>query len=157
VGFVELGLDGLLESLGEPFFFFFDLSVVELPAVAEALRPWSVALLALGGVAGVVVEGVVVADGSGGLTAPGVVGVRPGTLGVPGLAGAGLGTDEPGAPEPGAPGNCAEAAPASARLTPKKAPRIRLCIRMGELLLLRRWNLPNREAPCKSSPKTSIG
>jgi hypothetical protein len=130
VGVVELGLEGLLESLGEPFFFFFDLSVVELPAVAEAPSPSSVALLALGGVAGVGVAGDVaggmVADGDG-FTAPGVVGVRPGTLGVPDVGGA-----APGVPEPGAPGSCADAAPARARLPLRTAPRTRLCIRMGE-------------------------
>jgi hypothetical protein len=64
VGLVELELDGLVESLDEPFFFFFDLSVVELPAVAEAPTPSSGALVALGGVAGVlVVEGAVVSGG----------------------------------------------------------------------------------------------
>jgi hypothetical protein len=103
----ELEPELLVDGLVEPFFFFFDLFIDDLPVVevvVEALRPVSVALLALvvGAVGGVVmVEDGVVEDAAGGmlgLTAPGAVDCRPGAAGVPGMTGA------PGAALGAAPG-----------------------------------------------------
>jgi hypothetical protein len=95
------------EGLVEPFFFF-DLSIEELPLedVVEALCPASSALLALveGSIGGVVVED---ADAGGmvGFTAPGAVDCRPGdgdAPGSPAAPGAELAGALPGAAGAGA-------------------------------------------------------
>jgi hypothetical protein len=157
---VEPGM--LLDGLVEPFFFFLFLSIDELPVVevvVEALRPASLALVALevvgnvgGVVVGVVAEGKVEDEAGGmvGFTAPGAVDCRPGAVGVPGMTGA------PGAAlgaAPGAAGTWAAEAPARARALESAVVRIRPCIRMGfGSCFCERLSSCNCQAPHKSSP-----